>query len=114
MVRFFVFVFCAETNTTFEKVTDWLAHVPKEVLAHNLGINFSDFANLHQKDPYIIQATAQPGNLTSEEVTYPDGTIPNPFVYKLSQQPVEEKKVRSTEPCGISALTFVALSRVDG
>ncbi|KAM0755190.1 Bicupin, oxalate decarboxylase/oxidase [Meredithblackwellia eburnea MCA 4105] len=78
-------------GTTF-MASDFAAHVPKEVLAHNLGVNVSELNNIPQKDPYIIPATKKPGSVDQESVKSPVGTIPNPFVYKLSQQPAEKKK----------------------
>ena len=37
-------------------LTDWLAHIPKDVLAKNFGVAESAFANIPKEELYIFEA----------------------------------------------------------
>ncbi|KAF8230591.1 oxalate oxidase [Tricholoma matsutake] len=64
-------------------LTDWMAHVPAEVLALNFQTNISAFANLPASELYIFPAELpQPD---SSAPTSPQGTAPNPFAFALSK-----------------------------
>ncbi|KAF9456907.1 RmlC-like cupin domain-containing protein [Collybia nuda] len=76
------------SGTTF-MLSDWLAHTPLEIVAQNLGLNVSELGGIPQKDPYIIQATVPPpplGQGDSSAPVSPEGTVPNPFVFRISEQ----------------------------
>ncbi|KAF9223268.1 oxalate decarboxylase [Gyrodon lividus] len=67
-------------------LTDWLAHVPKEVIAKNFQTSISAFNNIPSKELYIFPAIPPPDNQQAPES--PQGTVPNPFTYPLSQVPI--------------------------
>ncbi|KAI0073871.1 oxalate decarboxylase [Panus rudis PR-1116 ss-1] len=65
-------------------LTDWLAHVPKEVLAKNFQTNISAFDHIPSRELYIFPATPIPTD-SDKPVDDPQGQTPNPFTYKLSK-----------------------------
>ncbi|KIP09753.1 hypothetical protein PHLGIDRAFT_28854 [Phlebiopsis gigantea 11061_1 CR5-6] len=64
-------------------LTDWLAHIPKDILAKNFQTDVSAFDKIPGQELYIFPA-ANPGPDSSAPVS-PQGTIPNPFTFKLSE-----------------------------
>ncbi|KAH0835871.1 RmlC-like cupin domain-containing protein [Lanmaoa asiatica] len=52
-------------------LTDWLAHVPKEVIAKNFQVNISAFDYIPSKELYIFPSTPPPEDL------YSDMVVPN-------------------------------------
>lgn len=76
------------TGTTF-MLSDWLAHTPLEIVAQNLGLNVSELTGIPQKDPYILKSTVPPpqeGHAADQGKTGPNGEIPSPYVFSISQQ----------------------------
>jgi len=69
-------------DSTFQ-LTDWMAHIPMEVLAKNFQVNVSAFNHIPSKELYIFPSTPPPAN--EQAVTSPQGTIPMPFTFKFSQ-----------------------------
>jgi oxalate decarboxylase len=59
-------------------LSDWLTHIPPEVLSKNFQMNMSAFQSLNKgltsKDYYIF-AGAVPGNISSDTVTSPYGSV---------------------------------------
>ena len=79
------------TGTTF-MLSDWLVHTPIEIVSQNLGLNISDLQNIPTQDPYIFRSTVPPpqeGLADEQAKESPDGNVPNPFVFSLSQQEKE-------------------------
>lgn len=71
-------------DSTF-MLTDWLAHVPKEVLANNFAVPSSAFDHIPERALYIFPA----GNLPEDDSKAPQspqGTVPEPYTYELSKQ----------------------------
>ena len=86
-------------------LTDWTAHIPKEVLAKNFQINISAFDHIPSQELYIfpagtcaalLRSTVYKSYLTvisavppknEQSPSSPEGTVPNPFTFKLSQAP---------------------------
>ncbi|THH09032.1 hypothetical protein EW145_g2308 [Phellinidium pouzarii] len=66
-------------------LTDWTAHLPKEVLAKNFQLDISAFDHIPAKELYIFPSTPPPDN--EQPPSSPAGTVPNPFTFKLSQAP---------------------------
>ncbi|THH00058.1 hypothetical protein EW026_g2444 [Hermanssonia centrifuga] len=64
-------------------LTDWLAHVPKEVLARNFQTDISAFNDIPGQQLYIFPGSA-PGP-DSDVPTSPQGSVPSPFTFKMSQ-----------------------------
>ncbi len=71
-------------NSTF-LLSDWFAHIPKEVLAKNFGVSPEHFASIPAHERYIFQSSI-PGSLTSDMVSNPAGLVPQRFSYRLLAQ----------------------------
>lgn len=83
-------------------ITDWLAHTPKEVIAKNFKLPMSDFDNLPKSELYgmsrrptlmradrsVFPGMAPNASLSSpsQNVSDPNGEIPQAFSYHFSQQ----------------------------
>ena len=79
------------TGTTF-MVSDWLVHTPLEIVAQNLGLNISDLQKIPTTDPFIFRSTVPPpqeGHADEQAKVSPDGNVPNPYVFSMSQQEKE-------------------------
>ena len=75
-------------------VTDFLAHIPKEVLAKNFGVPESAFANIPKEELYIFESQV-PGPLAADRVV---GAGPVPLTYShqlMDQEPIQTKGGRS-------------------
>ncbi|PAV16440.1 oxalate decarboxylase [Pyrrhoderma noxium] len=66
-------------------LTDWAAHIPKEVLAKNFHTNISAFDHIPSEELYIFPSTVTPKS--EQNIQSPAGNVPSPFTYKLSQAP---------------------------
>lgn len=73
----------SEDNTLL--LTDWLSHIPKEILAKNFNANISVFDHIPAKELYIFP-TDVPGAVgpIANSVAGPGGSVPNPFSFSLS------------------------------
>jgi len=77
----------SEDNTFL--ISQWFAHLPKEVLAKNFNQPESAFANIPKEQLYIFSAPVPP-SLQADTVSDPNGTVPNPFVFKMmDMQPIK-------------------------
>lgn len=75
-------------NGTFNEgstflLTDWLAHVPKEVIAKNFQMPMSAFDHIPEHELYIFPSDPPPD--TRQPVEDPQGQVPEPFTYELSK-----------------------------
>ena len=71
-------------------VTEFLAHIPKEVLAKNFGVPASASANIPRQELYIFESQV-PGPLDADRVV---GAAPVAEIYShrlMDQQPIETK-----------------------
>ncbi|THH08623.1 hypothetical protein EW145_g2578 [Phellinidium pouzarii] len=68
-------------------LTDWTAHIPKEVLAKNFQINSGAFDHIPSKELYIFPSTPPPDD--EQPPGSPNGFVPNTFTYKLSEAPAK-------------------------
>ena len=66
-------------------ITDWLSHVPKEVLAKNFNAPAATFDKIPKKELFIFQ-TGLPGPLAAEQAqgAQGTGTVPKRFDFKAS------------------------------
>ncbi|KAI0635884.1 oxalate decarboxylase [Trametes polyzona] len=64
-------------------LTDWLAHVPKEVLAKNFKTSISAFDHIPSRQLYIFPSAPPPDD--AKAPSDPQGTVPSPFIFRLSQ-----------------------------
>jgi oxalate decarboxylase len=78
-----------DSHSTF-RLTDWLAHTPREVLAANFEVPESAFANLPDHELDIFNAPV-PGPLSAERIAGAE-PVPEPFTHHLlAQEPVRTK-----------------------
>ncbi len=78
-----------DSHSTF-RLTDWLAHTPREVLAANFEVPESAFANLPDHELHIFNAP-MPGPLSGERIVGAE-PVPEPFTHHLlAQEPVRTK-----------------------
>lgn len=71
-------------NSTF-LVTDWFDHTPRGILAKNFGLPESAFDGVPPHELYMFPAPA-PGSLQQDIVPGPNGSIPNSYSYRLTEQ----------------------------
>ncbi|KXZ18036.1 oxalate decarboxylase [Bacillus nakamurai] len=71
-------------NSTFS-VTGWFAHTPRSVLAANFGVPDYELEYIPKKERYMFQLEPPPP-ISNVKITSPQGTVLEPFSYKLSQQ----------------------------
>lgn len=69
----------SETSTF--QVTDWLVHVPKEVIAKNFQLDITAFDHIPSKELYIFPSNPPTSSLAPSD---PQGQVPNPFSFPLS------------------------------
>ncbi|KZT58050.1 oxalate oxidase [Calocera cornea HHB12733] len=67
-------------------LTDWLAHVPKEVIAKNFQVDISLFDHIPAQELYIFPSVVPPP-LAQTAVDDPNGNVPDAFSYAFSQVP---------------------------
>ena len=85
-------------------VTDFLAHIPKEVLAKNFGVPESAFANIPKEELYIFQSQV-PGPLAADRVV---GAGPVPLTL---QPPADGPRADRARRAAPSALSTPPISR---
>lgn len=64
-------------------LTDWLAHVPKEVIAKNFGTKISAFDHIPSRELYIFPST--PPSDDNPPPLSPAGPPPDPFTFEFSK-----------------------------
>ncbi|KAJ7732147.1 oxalate decarboxylase [Mycena metata] len=64
-------------------LTDWLAHVPAEVIQKNFQANPDAFSHIPAQELYIFPSTPPPTDAVAP--ASPQGGVPNPFSYALSK-----------------------------
>ncbi|KAJ7578659.1 oxalate decarboxylase [Mycena floridula] len=66
-------------------LTDWLAHVPAEVIQKNFQASSpAAFSHIPAKELYIFPSSPPPSD-NSNGVTSPQGSVPDPFSFALSK-----------------------------
>ncbi|KIJ06555.1 hypothetical protein PAXINDRAFT_103315 [Paxillus involutus ATCC 200175] len=93
-------------------LTDWLAHVPKEVIAKNFQTDISAFNDIPSEELYIFPAIP-PDNQQAPQS--PQGTVPHPFTYPLSQVPITPLSggsVKVVDSTVFTASTTIAAAEV--
>lgn len=75
-------------NSTFS-ITDWFASTPPDVLAANFGVSEEVFKEMPNKELYMFQG-AVPGPISEEQVQNTNGSVKNPFSFRMSEKdPIE-------------------------
>lgn len=102
-------------NETF-LISDWCAHMPKEVLAKNFGVSESDLANIPSRERYIFQSQVPGSLLASDKVTSPAGATPVGFSHRLlAQEPIRSPggTVRIVDSNNFPAAKTIAAALVE-
>lgn len=102
----------SEDNTF--SLTDWLAHIPREVLAKNFGVAESAFAGIPNKELFIFQG-AVPGPLAADRVAGA-GPVATPYSHRLlAQEPIRTRggTVRLSDSSTFPAATTIAAAYVE-
>jgi oxalate decarboxylase len=95
-------------------LSDWLMHIPREVLAKNFGVSEAAFARIPEKDLYIFQSKL-PGPLAADRVVGA-GPVPQTYSHRmLAQQPIRSKggTVRITDSTVFPAASTIAAAFVE-
>ncbi|KAF8602771.1 oxalate oxidase, partial [Ceratobasidium sp. AG-I] len=66
-------------------LTDWMAHIPKEVLAKNFRVNASAFDQIPSRELYIMESAVLEVTAQQENVVSPAGIVPLPFTFAASK-----------------------------
>jgi oxalate decarboxylase len=95
-------------------LTDFLAHIPGEVLAKNFGVPEAAFANIPKEELYIFES-AVPGPLAATRVVGA-GPVPLSYSYPLiEQRPIETKggRVRIVDSLNFPVAQNIAAALVE-
>jgi oxalate decarboxylase len=95
-------------------LSDWMAHIPKNILAKNFGVPESAFSGIPEKDLWIFQAQT-PGPLAADRVAGA-GPVPQTFSHHmLAQEPIRSNggTVRITDSRVFPASKTVAAALVE-
>ena len=95
-------------------VTDFLAHIPKAILAKNFGVPEAAFANIPKSELYIFRANV-PGPLAQDRIV---GAGPTPINYvhsMMAQDPIRARggTVRITDSTLFPAATTISAALVE-
>ncbi|KAI0346207.1 oxalate decarboxylase [Trametopsis cervina] len=93
-------------------LTDWLAHVPKEVIAKNFKTSQSDFNNIPGTELYIFPADPPTSNVAPAN---PQGVATVPFSFKFSEvapTPLDGGSVRIIDSTTFKISTTIAAAEV--
>ncbi|KAH9063554.1 RmlC-like cupin domain-containing protein [Lactarius vividus] len=71
-------------DSTFQ-ITDWLAHVPKEVIAKNFQTNITAFDHIPSRELYIFPSEPPSTDVAPSNPSNPQGQVPNPFSFAWSK-----------------------------
>jgi oxalate decarboxylase len=102
-----------EDNTFL--LSDWIKHVPPDVLAKNFGVPASAFANAPGPDQLYIFNAPVPGPLAGDKVASA-GDVPNKFSHRMmAQTPIRTKSgtVRITDTKLFPASKTIAAALVE-
>jgi oxalate decarboxylase len=102
-------------NETF-LISDWFAHMPKEVLAKNFGVSESDLPTMPSHELYIFQSQVPEPSLASDKVTSLAGATPIGFSHHmLAQEPIRSPggTVRIVDSNNFPAAKTIAAALVE-
>ncbi|QRW11233.1 oxalate decarboxylase [Ceratobasidium sp. AG-Ba] len=87
-------------DSTFS-VTDWMAHIPKEVLSKNFKVNASAFDHIPSRELYMIPSAVPPKD---DAVKSPQGVSTLPYTFAASK--VNATKVQGGSVKVVDSRTF--------
>jgi oxalate decarboxylase len=102
-----------EDNTFL--LSDWIKHIPPEVLAKNFGVQASAFANVPNPSQLYIFPAPEPGPLASDKIAGAT-EVPRRFSHRMmAQTPIKTKSgtVRITDSKVFPASTTIAAALVE-
>ncbi|AYV82660.1 MAG: cupin domain-containing protein [Hyperionvirus sp.] len=102
-----------DENKTF-LLTDILAHMPKEVIAKNFGVDESALADIPKHELYIFRSKI-PGPLITDQIPGA-GPVPNWFSHKMTlQEPIRSKHgtIRITDSNNFPASKTIAAALIE-
>ncbi|MEV6813466.1 cupin domain-containing protein [Micromonospora sp. NPDC051296] len=105
---------CYSEDATFQ-VTDFFAHVPKEVIAKNFGWTMEQMRNLPEREKYIFPGEIPPP-LAEDRVFSPTGDVPRTFKHQLLAQTPERFEggsVRIADSTNFAAATTTTVAMVE-
>ncbi|KAG7442548.1 Bicupin oxalate decarboxylase oxidase [Guyanagaster necrorhizus] len=95
-------------------LTDWLSHVPYEVIQKNFQIDNSDaFAHIPKEELYIFPSTVPEDDASAPES--PQGTVPNPYSFALSKANATQSSggsVKIVDSTSFTVSTTIAVAEV--
>ncbi|KAH7344215.1 oxalate decarboxylase [Rhizoctonia solani] len=68
-------------------LTDWMAHVPKEVLAKNFRVNTSAFDHIPDRQLWMLPSAVPTQSVDEANPVSPAGTVPLPYTFAASKAP---------------------------
>ncbi|QRW22657.1 oxalate decarboxylase [Rhizoctonia solani] len=68
-------------------LTDWMAHIPKDVLAKNFRVNASAFDHIPDRQLWMLPSAVPTESVTEANPVSPAGTVPLPFTFAASKAP---------------------------
>ncbi|CAE6421983.1 unnamed protein product [Rhizoctonia solani] len=71
-------------DSTFS-VTDWMAHVPKEVLSKNFQVNASAFDHIPDRQLWMLPSAVPTGSAEEQGVKSPQGVSTLPYTFAASK-----------------------------
>ncbi|MET8233370.1 cupin domain-containing protein [Micromonospora sp. NPDC005298] len=105
---------CYSEDATFQ-VSDFFAHVPKEVIAKNFGWTMDQMRNMPDHEKYIFPGEIPPP-LAEDRVFSPTGDVPRTFKHQfLAQTPerFEGGSVRIADSTNFAAATTTTVAMVE-
>ncbi|CAE6461938.1 unnamed protein product, partial [Rhizoctonia solani] len=66
-------------------LTDWMAHVPKEVLAKNFRVNASAFDHIPDRQLWMLPSAVPTQNVDEANPVSPAGIVPLPYTFAASK-----------------------------
>jgi oxalate decarboxylase len=102
-----------EDNTFL--LSDWLKHVPSEVLAKNFGVADTAFAHIPDPSQLYIFAAPVPGSLASDQTVGVTSVSPRLSHKMMAQQPIKTKSgtVRITDTSVFPASKTISAALVE-
>jgi oxalate decarboxylase len=117
----FLLVFDDGNFSEYETVllTDWMAHTPHDVLAHNFGVSEQAMHKMVRKEKFIFQAEV-PGPLAQDQKVAAGALGPSPldFAFRTTQQAMTKRtrggevRIIDSRHFKVSAMTAAAVVTV--
>jgi oxalate decarboxylase len=103
----FLLVFDDENETLL--ITEFMAHIPRSVVAKNFGVAEEHFANIPQSEKYIFRLPV-PGGLDTVRKQLPDSPPPLPFTWHASDEPAAKYDGGSIKTIDVTTFPETSMS----